>query len=509
MPTPQQALASALHRVHNQANGEIVRGPDISRRDRQVLTKRGFLVEIIKGWYALTTPETETGDSTFWHTHFWEFASAYLRHRFGADYSLSAEHSLDLWTGNSQTPSQLIVIAGQGGTSTLQLPNGASFLVYADPKNLPDSTEVLQGVQVMPLAVALARTSPSFFRHSATNAEIAVRLVRPDELLRALLSEASSLAVTGRLVGAFRRCGLKGQADRLTADLTAAGLYFEETDPFAVPPQLPPGTLFTTPHVGRLKALWLRMCPVARKLFPVAPGAPRIEAYLRNAQQIHQRDAYHSLSIEGYQVTPELIARIEAGEWNPGIDDSDQSQANAMAAKGYHEAFKAVLASEREILGGHSVSSIIRRDLPTWYRELFSPSVKSGLLPPHSLAGYRNRPVFIRGSQYVPPPHETVPELIDTLFELLTAEPSPGAQAVLGHFFFVYIHPYSDGNGRIGRFLLNALLAAGGYPWTIIRVERRDGYMTALETASVKHDIGDFTRFIATEMVASVEFKGS
>src|SRR5476649_1403562 len=103
MPTPQQALAAALQRVRGQATGEVVRGPDIARADRLLLTKRGFLVEIIKGWYALTTPQAEPGDTTFWHAHFWGFASAYLRHRFGTDYCVSAENSLDLWTGNTQT----------------------------------------------------------------------------------------------------------------------------------------------------------------------------------------------------------------------------------------------------------------------------------------------------------------------------------------------------------------------------------------------------------------------
>jgi len=60
----------------------------------RTLAKRGFLVEIIKGWYALTTPQAQPGDTTFWHAHFWGFASAYLRHRFGTAYSLSAEHSI-------------------------------------------------------------------------------------------------------------------------------------------------------------------------------------------------------------------------------------------------------------------------------------------------------------------------------------------------------------------------------------------------------------------------------
>jgi Fic family protein len=77
---------------------------------------------------------------------------------------------------------------------------------------------------------------------------------------------------------------------------------------------------------------------------------------------------------------------------------------------------------------------------------------------------------------------------------------------VLGHFVFVFIHPYADGNGRIGRFLMNLMLASGGYEWTVIRVDRRKAYMSALEKASVRGDIADFTRFIAEEMEASSRF---
>jgi Fic family protein len=68
---------------------------------------------------------------------------------------------------------------------------------------------------------------------------------------------------------------------------------------------------------------------------------------------------------------------------------------------------------------------------------------------------------------------------------------------VLGHFIFVYIHPYMDGNGRIGRFLMNVMLAAGGYPWTVVPLERRDGYMAALEEASVRQNIAPFAHFLA------------
>lgn len=82
-------------------------------------------------------------------------------------------------------------------------------------------------------------------------------------------------------------------------------------------------------------------------------------------------------------------------------------------------------------------------------------------------------------------------------FRLLDEEKEPAVRAVLGHFFFVYIHPYIDGNGRMGRFLMNVMLASGGYPWTVIPLDTRSEYMAALEEASVQKNIELFSKFIA------------
>jgi Fic family protein len=89
-----------------------------------------------------------------------------------------------------------------------------------------------------------------------------------------------------------------------------------------------------------------------------------------------------------------------------------------------------------------------------------------------------------------------VREAMPVLFELLKEEPDARVRAVLGHFFFTYIHPYMDGNGRIARFLMNVMLISGGYFWTVIPVERRDEYMATLEKASVAGDISEFARFV-------------
>ena len=131
---------------------------------------------------------------------------------------------------------------------------------------------------------------------------------------------------------------------------------------------------------------------------------------------------------------------------------------------------------------------------------MFFPSVQAGFLKKEDLIGYRNAPVYIKRSQHVPPPASAVVDSMETLFELLKEESDAGIRAVLGHFIFVFIHPYMDGNGRIGRFLMNTMLASGGYPWTVIRLERRTQYMSALEAASVHGHIRPFAEFIKGEM---------
>ncbi len=51
---------------------------------------------------------------------------------------------------------------------------------------------------------------------------------------------------------------------------------------------------------------------------------------------------------------------------------------------------------------------------------------------------------------HVPPNSEAVRDAMPVFFEMLTQEAEPSVRVVLDHFIFVYIHPYMDGNGRIG-----------------------------------------------------------
>ncbi|MGO4393438.1 hypothetical protein AB4Z46_18950 [Variovorax sp. M-6] len=68
---------------------------------------------------------------------------------------------------------------------------------------------------------------------------------------------------------------------------------------------------------------------------------------------------------------------------------------------------------------------------------------------------------------------------------------------------FVFIHPDMDGNGRLGRFIMNTMLTSGGFPWTVLRLEDRDRYMDPLNAASGKSDVKPFAAFVAQSLAAA------
>lgn len=144
-----------------------------------------------------------------------------------------------------------------------------------------------------------------------------------------------------------------------------------------------------------------------------------VDEYLKHVDDIYLTDAYHSLSIEGYRVSEELIERVHSGGWNPEDNRKDKDYADALAARGYWQAFKAVKESLAKVLDGNSAGQVINNDQVLWSRELFVPSVSAGLTVASDLAGYRNQPVYIRRSMHAPPRYEAVRDLMPALFSLL------------------------------------------------------------------------------------------
>ena len=363
-------------------------------------------------------------------------------------------------------------------------------------------------MRVYTLPAALVFSGPGLFRDNPTEARAALAMLQDSSDVLAILLDGGHSTIAGRLAGAFRNIGRDKIANEIVSTMKSAEYVVRETDPFDQPAPLALSAREPSPYVTRTRLMWQAMRGDITSIFPKAPTIRSdIDAYIKHVEDVYVTDAYHSLSIEGYRVTREVIERVRTGAWDPVNKEEDREQRDALAARGYYEAFQAVKRSVEKVLKGENPGTVADEDHTAWYRKLFAPSVAAGILRPGDLAGYRNGPVYIHNSLHVPPSHEAVRDLMPLLFELLAEEEDPAVRIVLGHFVFVYIHPYFDGNGRMGRFLMNVMLAAGGYPWTVIPVERRTDYMESLEAASVDQNIKPFAEFLGGLVTDNIEGK--
>jgi len=500
MATPGEKLAEALNALKKLQDKGIVaiKSSELSRVHRERLLKSNFLREVTKGWYIAVPSNEQNGDSTSWYTSYWSFCSGYLNDRYGDSYCLSAEQSLQIHAGNRAVPQQLIIRSMEGPNGKTPLPFNTSLFTVKSP--LPETAEIekAEGIRILTLPSSLIHCSPVMFTKYPTDTRTALAMIRDSSDVLGLLLNGGHSTISGRLAGAFRNIGQGKIADDIKKTMQMAGYDIREADPFNNTSPILLDARGVSPYVNRIKLMWNELREVVINHFPKAPGLPvDHEKYMKNVEEIYVTDAYHSLSIERYRVTPELIERVQSGEWDIDNNEEDKRQRDALAARGYWQATQKVRESINRVLNNSNSGVVAEKDHREWYRELFAPGITANILKPSDLAGYRNDQVYISQSKHVPLNANAVRDTMPILFELLQSEPEASVRAVLGHFIFVYIHPYMDGNGRMGRFLMNVMLASGGYPWTVIPVEERKIYMELLEKASVENDIEPFAGYIA------------
>jgi hypothetical protein len=508
MATPSEKLAEALTALQALQDRNVVAifTDEISDTYRKRLVSNGFLKEVVRGWYIPARPDEQRGDTTSWYSSYWEFCARYLSARYGDNWIISADQSLLLHAGNTAVPSQLMVRSPEATNfQTALLFNTSIFHMRGA---LPENNPIVNGdgIRLYDLPSALVYCSQAIFTHSPTEARTALAMIPDASDVLAILLNGGHSTIAGRLCSAFRNIGRDKVADDISKAMKAAMYDIRETDPFEVKLDVQLSLRDRSPYANRLRLLWQSMREQMAGIFPEAPGLPADgDKYLQNVDELYITDAYHSLSIERYRVTPELIERVRSGQWNSQEHEADRQQKDAMAARGYWEAFQQVKASISKVLDSNNAGKVASDEHQDWYRSLFAPSVAAGILRPGDLAGYRTHQVYIGGSKHVPLNVDAVRDTMPLLFELLENEKDAAVRAVLGHFIFVNIHPYMDGNGRMGRFLMNVMLASGGYPWTVIPVERRNQYMECLETASVKGNIRPFASFLAELVKSNLE----
>lgn len=502
MAKPHELLAASLAElrgVTESGTRSVVRSDELSRAHRQRLQKNGFLEEIMKGWLAVNSrPSATNRIDAAWSTVYWEFIGRYLDDRFQREWRLSAEASVALWADNPSIPTQTIVRSPKANNQLVPLPNNTSLYLLRT-KNVEPAIEH-DRLRLMPIEEAICNISPESWKTSATDTIAAIGAIRGTATLLEYLLEGGRSHVSGRIAGAMRHLGRTRDADTIVKTMQSAGYTIHEDNP--LDPSYATVTLDArrtlAPSFTRIKNLWAKMRPGALKEMGFEQRLINDhEAYLETIETLYVADALNSLSIEGYEVSEELIRRVQDGEWKPDEDARDFEIKNALAAKGYRLAFEEVRADIRKILLGEATGPLLEDRFQDWFRAMFAPSVTAGIIKAHQLAGYRSHNVYLRGSSHVPLPPHAIADAMDALFESISEEPDARVKAVLAPFLFTYIHPFPDGNGRTARFMMNALLAEAGAPWTVIPVALRDEYMDALEQASQHENIVPLTNFLS------------
>jgi hypothetical protein len=210
-----------------------------------------------------------------------------------------------------------------------------------------------------------------------------------------------------------------------------------------------------------------------------------------DAEQNKAYDAYHSTTMEGYRISRESSDAIVRGEPLPDGPQDQKTLEAAMAVQGYTIAYGQVLERARR---NDPIDAGLILDL---YEALFRPSVDAGITDTAALRGWRTASVGLRGWRYVPPNRKKIPDLITGL-ERFAARPDldPITRALLVHLEFVTIHPFMDGNGRLGRLLMNYVLLSAGLPWVTIRSDERILFFRAIERAQVDAEAAAFIEFV-------------
>jgi len=493
----------ALHKINGSEQG-VIRGKQLKQADREILQKAGFLKEFLKGWYFLSNPSNESGDNTPFFVNYYEFLSLYLADRFDNNYCLSAEYSLLFHAQTNVIPQQISVIVNTVNQK-IDLYENYSLLVYKIKNIISDDLkDVVNGIQCYSAPAALVSLMSKCYETQGSEIQIVMNKI-DNPMLIAQLIEHNSQGVS-RLIGAYRQIGKHDFADAILKQLIDLGYRIsEEKNPFdkqkIVNLNNKKNALYS-----RINLLWDNFRDDIILLKPDVPELLLSEVdYLSSIETIKVNDAYNSLSIERYKVTPELIQKIADGSWNL-LSDENKQQRDAMAAKGYLDAFNLVKKhANQAYLGQHRAVELFIEEHKNWFTNLFMPSVESGILSRSDLIGYRRNLVFLSGSKHVPPHFDHILDGIEALNDCLLKETDAFVNAVMGHLLVGYIHPFMDGNGRTARFTMNVMLAEGRYPWTIIPVDMRNEYMLALEKASVDKDIKPFAQFISERVESSYD----
>ncbi len=220
------------------------------------------------------------------------------------------------------------------------------------------------------------------------------------------------------------------------------------------------------------KDKWFNQFEKIKKAYSKRQKALPLEIIDKELEDFAIQFTYDTNRIEGSRLsfndTKELLER--------GISPKGKPVRDIKEAEAHRKVFYEMIRH-----GGQLSVGIMLK----WHKELFA-ATKPGI------AGViRTYDVYISNSKHIPPRPEEVQSYLLELFRWYSRESSrmnPIELAARLHVRFETIHPFGDGNGRIGRLMMNFVLHKNGYPMSDIKYTNRRGYYNALEKSNVKRD---------------------
>ena len=181
----------------------------------------------------------------------------------------------------------------------------------------------------------------------------------------------------------------------------------------------------------------------------------------RELQEIAIAFTYNTNTIEGSTITLEETREITKQHISPHKPLKDVKETEK-----HYQVFLEMLKKKEEI----SNKTILE-----WHKQLFEETKQD-------IAGVY-REYLVRVGNYIAPDWQDVKKLISECIDFMNnnKEMNPVELAARSHCQFEKIHPFGDGNGRVGRLLINHILWHAGYPILIIEYKKRSSYYKALQ----------------------------
>lgn len=247
--------------------------------------------------------------------------------------------------------------------------------------------------------------------------------------------------------------------------------------------KFPPKYVFTTTI-----SQYLQQIEAAKQVVDAVEVPPEIETNIRRNSTL--RSSLFSARIEGNPLT---------------LDELSHRSSSDQKKKEVFNILKALqLVSDK---GSRDVTAAFLLQLHEKVMDGLAESEFKGHFRKEASAIYNSGGIAI----YLPPPQRQVPGLIEKLVKFINSDKEQfiPIRAVLAHYLFEKIHPFLDGNGRVGRLLLQLVLQKGGYGMKqLITVEEyldqhRSRYYSVLELG--ENDVTDFVEFMLEAIAVSAE----